>query len=66
LRRAADTVLKSELSMQVHGPGFCSCHAPSPAPTGAAPSTGFFVLFLSLTLVLVGLVVQGVIPLRFW
>jgi hypothetical protein len=52
--------------MQVHGPGFCSCHAPSPAPTGAAPSTGFFVLFLSLTLVLVGLVVQGVIPLRFW
>jgi hypothetical protein len=49
--------------MHAHGPGLCSCHAPTPAATGAAPSTGFFVLILSLTLVLVGLVVQGVIPL---
>lgn len=49
--------------MQIHGPGYCSCHAPSPATPGAAPSTGFFVLILSLSLVLIGLVVQGVIPL---
>lgn len=52
--------------MHAHGPGLCSCHAPSSAPDGSSPSTGFFVLILSLTLVLVGLVVQGVIPLRFW
>jgi hypothetical protein len=49
--------------MQIHGPGYCSCHAPSPATPGTAPSTGFFVLILSLSLVLIGLVVQGVIPL---
>lgn len=49
--------------MQIHGPGYCSCHAPSAATPGSAPSTGFFVLILSVTLVLVGLVVQGVIPL---
>ena len=52
--------------MHAHGPGLCSSHAPSTAPDGSAPSTGFFVLTLSVTLVLVGLVVQGVIPLRFW
>lgn len=49
--------------MHHHGPGYCSCHAPAPTTPGAAPSTGFFVLILSLTLVLAGLVVQGVIPL---
>lgn len=53
--------------MQVHGPGYCSCpgHAPGPV-RGAAPSTGFSVLFLSVLLVLAGLVNQGVISLRFW
>lgn len=50
-------------AMHTHGPGLCSCHAPPSAGSGAAPSTGFFVLILSLTLVLVGLVVQGIIPL---
>lgn len=52
--------------MHAHGPGLCSCHAPPTAPDGSAPSTGYFVLILSLTLVLAGLVFQGVIPLRFW
>lgn len=51
--------------MKIHGSGHCSCHAPACVP-GAAPSTGFFVLILSLTLVLCGLVSQGVISLRFW
>ena len=55
-------MLSSVGLMQIHGPGYCSCHAPAPTP-GTAPSTGFFVLILSLSLVLIGLVVQGVIPL---
>jgi len=50
--------------MQIHGPGYCSCHAPSPG--GAAPSTGFSVLIVSLGLLLAGLVSHGVISLRFW
>lgn len=44
----------------------CSCHAAS-APGGVkSASTGFFVLSLSVSLLLCGLINAGVIPLRFW
>jgi len=60
--------------MKLHEHQDCSCHG---APTGmgsgssvdglASPaSTGFFVLSLSLSLLLCGLISTGVIPLRFW
>jgi hypothetical protein len=53
----------------------CSCHCASGGPgtsgaaissVGSPPSTGFFVLSLSLSLLLCGLISTGVIPLRFW
>ncbi len=58
--------------MKLHDHQDCSCHG---APTGGSggagelaspPSTGFFVLSLSLSLLLCGLISTGVIPLRFW
>jgi hypothetical protein len=58
--------------MKLHHHCDCSCHG---AATGAAsaghgaavpPSTGFFVLSLSLSLLLCGLISTGVIPLTFW
>lgn len=51
----------------------CSCHG---AATGAAsaagpsaavpPSTGFFVLSLSLSLLVCGLISTGIISVKFW
>ncbi len=55
--------------MKVHHHCDCSCHgggASTGALRGAAPSTGFFVLTLSASLLLCGLISMGVIPLRFW
>jgi hypothetical protein len=53
--------------MKLHDHCACSCHIASAHTVGAKPaSTGFFVLSLSLTLVLCGLITTGVIPLRFW
>jgi len=58
--------------MKLHDHCDCTCHgAASGGPslgTGLAspPSTGFFVLSLSLSLLLCGLISTGVIPLRFW
>ncbi len=68
LRRLPRRVVKS------HGPRMkhlhqcdCSCHAASaPGVGGKSASTGFFVLSLSLSLLLCGLINAGVIPLRFW
>ncbi|MBA3546104.1 MAG: hypothetical protein H0T76_06460 [Nannocystis sp.] len=45
----------------------CSTHAAGTHGVDVKPaSTGFFVLSLSLTLLLCGLITTGVIPLRFW
>jgi hypothetical protein len=59
--------------MKLHHHCDCSCHgaasgAAAGGPSGAAvpPSTGFFVLSLSLSLLLCGLISTGVIPLAFW
>lgn len=59
--------------LKSHGPRMklnhhcASCHAASTPGVGVKPaSTGFFVLSLSLTLLLCGLITTGVIPLRFW
>lgn len=67
LRRPPRRVLKS------HGPRMkhihhcdCSCHAASATGGVKSASTGFFVLSLSVSLLLCGLINAGVIPLRFW
>lgn len=50
--------------MKHHHQHDCSCHAHGLAAKPA--STGFFVLALSLSLLLCGLITTGVIPLRLW
>ena len=62
--------------MKLHHHCDCSCHGAASGvaaeaaggPNGAMvpPSTGFFVLALSLSLLLCGLISTGVIPLIFW
>lgn len=55
--------------MKLHRHCDCSCHGlGSPAGTlrGAPPSTNFFVLALSLSLLVCGLISTGVISIRFW
>ena len=60
--------------MKVHRHCDCSCHGlgmPAGAAmrggmSGAPPSTGFFVLALSLSLLICGLISTGVISIRFW
>ena len=71
LRPPPDGVIKSHFSrMKVHDHCDCSCHAPGARDVAGdaanPPSTGFFVLSLSLALLLCGLISTGVIPLRFW
>jgi len=68
LRSPPERVLKSHgPRMKLHDHCACSCHAASAHAVGTKPaSTGFFVLSLSLTLLLCGLITTGVIPLRFW
>ena len=63
-----ERVLKSHgPRMKLHHHCDCSCHAASaPGVGGKSASTGFFVLSLSLSLLLCGLINAGVIPLRFW
>ncbi len=59
--------------MKLHRHCDCSCHGLG-SPAGAAisgqmrspPSTGFFVLSLSLSLLICGLISTGVISIRFW
>jgi len=55
--------------MKLHRQCDCTCHGlgtPAGALRGGPPSTGFFVLSLSLSLLICGLVSTGVIPIRFW
>ncbi len=58
--------------MKFHDHCDCTCHgADSGGPelragSGAPPSTGFFVVALSLSLLLCGLISTGVIPLLGW
>ncbi len=70
-------VIKSHFPrMKVHDHCDCSCHGPDLRGghgghdghdgVAAPPSTGFFVLSLSLALLMCGLISTGVIPLRFW
>ena len=66
-------VLKSGcVRMKLHDHRDCSCHGAATGGPGlgeaiaSPPSTGFFVLSLSLSLLLCGLISTGVIPLRFW
>lgn len=73
LRSLRARVIKSHFQrMKVHDHCDCSCHGPDlrgahGGHDGAAPpSTGFFVLSLSLALLMCGLISTGVIPLRFW
>lgn len=59
--------------MKLHRHCDCSCHGLG-GPAGAfqssgmraPPSTGFFVLALSLSLLICGLISTGVISIRFW
>lgn len=68
LHRPLERVLKSHCPRMKHLHHCdCSCHAASaPGVGGKTASTGFFVLSLSLSLLLCGLINAGVIPLRFW
>ena len=62
--------------MKLHHDCDCTCHGIGHVGHGAdttvqasvavPPSTGFFVLALSLSLMLCGLISTGVIPLMFW
>ena len=77
LRLRLARVLKSGfVRMKLHDHRDCSCHGAATGGPGlgeaiapdrvSSPSTGFFVLALSLSLLLCGLISTGVIPLRFW
>ncbi len=70
--RLARVVKSGGVRMKLHDHQDCSCHGAATGGPGlgqamaAPPSTGFFVLSLSLSLLLCGLISTGVIPLRFW
>lgn len=68
LCRPRERVLKSHFPrMKLNHHCDCSCHAATAPGVGVkSSSTGFFVLSLSLALLLCGLINAGVIPLRFW